>query len=91
MAEYIVSIASQRWSTLPELTWEQIAEPGAYVEQGSGDLYRVPKEALPLGNTPTIHNKCVGASRFVRLSPNPFILTLDARMRCAAYNIQPNF
>ena len=31
---------------LPEVNWDELNEPGAYVERGSGDLYRVPKEAI---------------------------------------------
>ena len=34
------SVQSTRRSVLPETTWEEIHEPGAYVERGSGDLYR---------------------------------------------------
>jgi hypothetical protein len=91
MAEYVVSMASQRRGALPELTWEQITEPGAYVEKGTGDLYRIPMEALPLSNTPMMRQEGAGAPRFVQLSKNPYITTLEARMLCAASNIQPNF
>ena len=37
---------------LPEASWDDLNEPGAYVERGSGDLYRVPKEALIPGGSP---------------------------------------
>jgi hypothetical protein len=49
MAEHakMVSVGPQRRIVLPEVTWEGISEPGAYLEVGTGDLYRIPKEALP--------------------------------------------
>lgn len=61
------------------------------VERGSGDLYRVPKEALIPGGSPIIHKESAGASRLVQVSRNPFVTTLEARLRCAQHNIEPNF
>ncbi len=77
---------------LPEVTWDEVSEPGAYVERGSGDLYRIPKEALMInGGSPIIHKESSGASRLVQISKNPFVTTLEARLRCAQHNIDPNF
>jgi len=78
-------------TSLPEVSWDEIGEPGAYVERGSGDLYRVPKEALIPGASPVIHKESTGASRLVQVSKNPFVTTLEARLRCAQHNIEPNF
>jgi len=69
---------------LAESTWDDLNEPGAYVERGTGDLYRIPKEAI-------IHKESTGASRLVQVSKNPFVTTLEARLRCAQHNIDPNF
>ncbi len=85
-----------RTSTNPARTsrsvaWQDINEPGAYVEVGSGDLYRVPKEALIAGSSPLIRKESAGASRLVQVSPNPFITTFEARMVCAEHNVAPNF
>lgn len=74
----------------PEVTWDQLHEPGAYVERGTGDLYRVPQEAIGPAS-PLIRKQSLGASRLVRISPNPFVTTLEARMLCAEVNISPNF
>jgi hypothetical protein len=87
----VVSIQPQQRETLPECSWDKVNEPGAYVEKGTGDLYRIPKEALLLGGSPLIRKESQGASRVVQLSKNPFITTLEARMKCAENNIQPNF
>jgi len=85
------SVEPQQRHTLPEVSWEELNEPGAYVERGSGDLYRVPQEALIPGSSPIIHKESQGASRLVKVSSNPFVTSLEARLRCAQHNIDPNF
>ena len=32
------SVEPQQRFTLPEVSWDELNEPGAYVERGSGDL-----------------------------------------------------
>ncbi len=59
------------------------------MEVGSGDLFRVPQEAIAPAS-PLIKKRSLGASRLVRISDNPFI-TPEARMLCAEAKIQPNF
>ena len=85
------SVEPQQRFSLPEVTWDSVSQPGAYVERGSGDLYRIPKEALIPGSSPIIHKESNGASRLVQISPNPFVTSLEARLRCAQHNIEPNF
>ncbi len=85
------SMQPQSRSVLPEVSWDQITEPGTYVEAGSGDLYRIPKEALVQGSSPVIRKESLGASRLLQLSNNPFITTFQARMLACEHNIQPNF
>lgn len=74
-----------------QTTWEDLREPGAYVEEGSGDLFRVPQEALITGASPIISRVSNGASRFVRVSENPAVPLVKARMVAADHNIEPNF
>ena len=76
---------------LKECSWGEITEPGAYVDLGTGDLYRVPAEALLEGASPLIRKECAGGSDLMQVSNNPFVTTLEARMCCAEHNIQPNF
>lgn len=85
------SIEPERRSPLPQMSWGQIEEPGAYVELGSGDLYRFPKEALIPGASPMIVKESEGASRLLQISKNPFVTNLEARLTCARHNVQPNF
>ena len=82
--------AARRYA-LTEVTWEAVDHPGAYVERGSGDLYRFPKEALIPGASPAIVKESRGASVLVKLSEDPFITTFKARLLCAQHNIEPNF
>src|SRR5262249_32643991 len=65
---------------LPEVNWDELNEPGAYVERGSGDLYRVPKEAIIPGGSPIIHKESIGSSRLVQVSKNPFVTTLAQKI-----------
>lgn len=87
----VISMEPERRETLTEVHWDDLNEPGAYVEKGTGDLYRVPKEALLQGGSPVIVKQSAGASRLVRISKDPFITTFKARMVCAEHNIRPNF
>ncbi|HEX9773697.1 MAG TPA: hypothetical protein VGA44_09540 [Steroidobacteraceae bacterium] len=93
MAEQIksMSIESEHRLPLMELNWDDVHEPGAYVEVGSGDLYRIPKEALIAGASPVVVKESRGASRLVQVSKDPFVTTLAARLRCAQHNINANF
>ncbi|MCL5005169.1 MAG: hypothetical protein M1404_01440 [Acidobacteria bacterium] len=85
------SVMSARRLTLVETNWESIDEPGTYVERGSGDLYRFPKESLIPGASPSVVKESRGASVLVKLSDDPFITAYKARLLCAQHNIEPNF
>lgn len=85
------SAQSARRNTHSQVTWEAINEPGAYVERGSGDLYRFAKESLALWDRPAIVKESLGSSLLVKLSEDPFISTFRARLLSAQFNIAPNF
>jgi len=84
-------VEPQQRSVLTEVSWEELNEPVAYVERGTGAVYRVPKAAIIPGGSPVIHKESTGASRLVQIGKNPFVTTLEARLRCAQRNIDPNF
>jgi hypothetical protein len=86
-----VSMEPQHRFNLLEVNWEDITEPGAYVEKGTGDLYRIPKEALVAGGSPIVMKESSGSSRLLQISKDPFVTTLEARRRCAQHNVAPNF
>ena len=87
----VTTIAPQSRHRLSEVSWQELNQPGAYVEAGSGDLYRIPKEALLEGASPLIRKESLGSSTLVQVSKNPFITTLEARMIACENNISPNF
>jgi hypothetical protein len=93
MTEQAKFVSAEPLSTrrLTECSWEEINEPGAYVELGTGDLYRVPKEALLKGSSPLIRKESAGGSNMMKVTVDPFVTTLEARMICAEHNIKPNF
>ena len=86
-----VSAEPETRHRLAELSWQEVDTAGAYVELGTGDLYRVPKEALLKGSSPLIRKESAGGSNLMRVSKNPFITTYEARMICCEHNITPNF
>lgn len=63
--------AEHRSSRLQEMSWNQIQRPGAYLILGSGDLIRVPQEALAPGHSPLITVTSAGETRVAKLSDNP--------------------
>ena len=90
-AAKLTSVEPEQRVTLAQVSWKDISVPGAYVEVGTGDLDRVPKDALLEGSSPYIRKESVGASRLAMISNNPFITTFEARMLCCEHNITPNF
>ena len=91
MAEktHVVPMQPQQFST--ELSWENINEPGTYADVGTGELYRIPQEALIQGSSPVIRKESLRPARLVQLSKSPYITTFQARMLACEHNVQPNF
>ncbi len=87
----VVNVAPQKLAQLHQCPWQNVTEPGAYVEVGTGDLYRFPPEALIQGSSPVIRRETVETPILVQLSRDPFITTFEARMLAAEHNIKPNF
>jgi hypothetical protein len=81
----------QQEQALHQLKWEEIKEPGAYVEVSTGNLYRVPREYLPKGTSRSMRNSGGPTSPLVLLSKDPFIFALAARMICLRHDIHPSF
>ena len=77
--------------TLPEMTREEISEPGTYVDIATGALYRVPAGALHKRVSAAIWKETVDRSQFVQVSKNPHLISLEARIICAAHDIHFNF
>jgi hypothetical protein len=87
----VVSIEGESTYGLPEYSWEEVGEPGTYVEKETGDLYRIPKGLLSEKSPPFIYWAKSRIHRLIQLSKNPFITTFVARIICAEHNLKSNF
>ena len=76
---------------LSEFTWENIKQPGAYIERETGHLYRVPQEALLRGSSPLISKLCNYPSTFVKISDDPNTIVSKLRTIAADADVKPNF
>ncbi|MGH8642027.1 MAG: hypothetical protein ACRET6_09965 [Burkholderiales bacterium] len=76
---------------LRPLQREEISEPGAYVNIATGALYRVPAGALHKRVSAATWKETADGSRFVLVSRNPYIISLEARIICAANDIRFDF
>lgn len=63
--------AEHRANRLKEMAWNAIDRPGSYVIVGSGDLVRIPLDALTQGHSPVITITSVGETRVAKLSDSP--------------------
>lgn len=90
-AARVASIEGEQRHALPEYAWEELREPGTYVEKETGDLYRIPRELLVQGTPPIILPGKVTDFRLIQLSKNPFMTTFVARITCAEHNVKSNF
>jgi hypothetical protein len=77
--------------TLRPIAWDEINEPGTYVEVSTGKLYRITQESLLVDRSLAKPGEGGPASPVVQLSTDPFIFDLAARMLCVDHNIRPNF
>ena len=87
----VVSIERESTHGLPEYSWEELREPGTYMEKETGHLYRIPRELLIHGAPPLICEARLRIFTLVQLSKNPFVTTFVARLMCAEHNLKSNF
>lgn len=85
------TVSAQKQTQYQQCSWQNVSEPGAYVEVGTGNLFRFPPEALIAGSSPVIRRETQDGSVLVQLSRDPFITTFEARMLAAEHNIKPSF
>ncbi len=73
------------------LNFNEINEPGSYVMLSTGDLVRIPPEAVSPGHSPliTIHSR--GVARVAQLSTNDAELITTLRHIAADNDIRTNF
>lgn len=71
--------------------FEQITDPGAYVDLECGRLFRMPEDSLALGRSPLI--EAVGREPLIvtKVSDDPFVPISEARLRAADLDVKVNF
>jgi hypothetical protein len=80
----------ERFEPLPGFALKEIVEPGAYVEESTGRLFRISAEDL-LGENPLPVIAEHPPARFIRISRNPFVISMRARQICWSHGIAVNF
>ena len=70
---------------------DEVREPGTYVDTLTGTLHRVPARALVEGALTVCWKDLPEGARLVQLSRNPYLISLEARIICAAHQIHFNF
>jgi hypothetical protein len=63
--------------------FSELNEPGAYINERTGELYRVPNEALTSGRSPLIEIVSDQATMMTKLSDNAWIQISKARQLAA--------
>jgi hypothetical protein len=71
--------------------FEQINDPGLYVDRNNGLLFRVPEDALISGRSPAIEICSKTPCIVTKISDNPFLATTKARMVAADMDLPVAF
>ena len=66
-------------------------EPGAYIINWSGQLLRLPEDALKAGHSPVFEILGTESTFVTKLSDNPYLPVSKARMVAADLDIHVNF
>lgn len=79
-------------ANIPESSWNDISEPGAYINLTTGNLFRVPRAALGTNGIGILIKKhTLSADRIVQISADHAISLYEARVICIKNNLRPNF
>jgi hypothetical protein len=81
----------QRSKRLPEYPFNEIHSPGSYLMVETGDLIRVPPEALAPGHSPMVSITSVNESRVAKLTDNPATPISVCRTVAADNDLFANF
>ena len=88
---YMRAATGGQGPSLQRLAWEEVSEPGAYVDVATGTLYRVSHETLNRGVASFARETGARGTQLVQLSRDPSIFPLGARLLCARHHIAHNF
>ncbi|MCH7760380.1 hypothetical protein IIA15_03125 [candidate division TA06 bacterium] len=77
--------------SLPTLPLNQVNQPGAYLDLHTGCLFRVPPEGLRVGNGSMILITSEAETMVCKLSDDPYIPKIKAKIIAADNNYWTNF
>jgi len=73
------------------MAWNNVENPGSYLIVESGDLVRIPAEALAAGHSPLISVTSIDETRLAQLSDNPATPISKLRTIAADNDFYVNF
>lgn len=85
---------TSRTSTQNRLTrvpFSDISEPGVYVNQQTGALFRVPEDAIAPGHSPLIEIVCNSSNMVTKLNDDPWLPISKARQLAADADLAVDF
>jgi hypothetical protein len=71
--------------------FDEVQTPGCYVSRHTGNLYRIPAEALALGRSPLIEIVSKTGTLMTKITEDPWVPIGKARQLCADADVYPNF
>jgi len=79
---------SQRNRKIP---FTEINEAGAYISNSTGNLFRIPEDALVVGRSPLVEIVSNGGTMMTKVSDDPWLPISKARQLAADADLSINF
>ncbi len=73
------------------LPFSEVNAPGCYIENGIGDLFRVPDDGVVMGRSPTIEIVSKTPRMVTKVSDDPWLPISKARQLAADADLYVNF
>jgi|GEM_PF-2398498 len=74
-----------------KVPFSEIADPGTYISNETGNLFRVPEDALVVGRSPLVEIVSKGGTMMTQLSGDPWLPISKARQLAADADLSINF
>jgi hypothetical protein len=88
LAETATVHSTQRNRKIP---FSELADPGTYISNATGNLFRVPEDALVVGRSPLIEIVSKGGTMMTQISDDPWLPISKARQIAADSDLSINF
>ncbi len=88
LAEPATVHSTQRNRKVP---FSELTDPGTYISHATGNLFRVPEDALVVGRSPLIEIVSNGGTMMTKISDDPWLPISKARQISADSDLCINF